>query len=212
MPQQYNPSGQDWAPVSAGRGSGVRKAAPKTARELSMAKAAGLVSTEKRYGAGGNKSAHSGTILSARKLEEADDVGTIAKVDKSLSKAIMQVCVCVCTAYIHTTGCDRLLPCTCCSRSYLTMLLFLQARTAKKLTQKELATAINEKPQVVGDYEAGRAVPNPQIISKLERKLGVKLPRPGKSKAPPKTGAGGKAKMPAGKVNALTRGGPPKRR
>jgi hypothetical protein len=28
--------------------------------------------------------------MSARKLKEADDVGRIAKVDKSLSKAIMQ--------------------------------------------------------------------------------------------------------------------------
>ena len=31
---------------------------------------------------------------------------------------------------------------------------------------------INEKPQVVNDYEAGRAVPNQQILSKLERALG----------------------------------------
>ena len=31
------------------------------------------------------------TFMSAKKLEEADDVGTIAKVDRSLSKAIMQV-------------------------------------------------------------------------------------------------------------------------
>ena len=113
--------------------------------------------------------------MSAKKLEEADDVGKIARVDKSLSKAIMQ------------------------------------ARTAKKMTQKELATAINEKPQVVGEYESGKAIPNPQIISKLERKLGCKLPRPGKSKAPPKAGAGGAgAKKPAG--GGVTRGGPPKRR
>lgn len=95
MPQQHNPSGQDWSTVNVGASSGgLKKAAPKTARELSLAKAAGLVATEKRHGAGGNKSAHSGdgaTIMSARKLEEADDVGTIAKVDKSLSKAIMQV-------------------------------------------------------------------------------------------------------------------------
>lgn len=92
MPQQYNPGGQDWAPVNVGRaGTGGLKAVPKTAQELSLAKAAGLVATEKRHGAGGNKSAHSGGALSARKLEEADDVGTIAKVDKSLSKAIMQV-------------------------------------------------------------------------------------------------------------------------
>lgn len=87
----------------------------------------------------------------------------------------------------------------------------MQARSAKKMTQKELATAINEKPQVVAEYESGKAIPNPQIITKLERKLGVKLPRPGKSKAPPKNNAaGGGAKKPAG--GGVTRGGPPKRR
>jgi Multiprotein bridging factor 1 len=92
MPQQYNPSGQDWDPVNVGKsGTGGIKAVPKTAQELSLAKARGLVTTEKRQGAGGNQSAHSGGVLSARKLEEADDVGTIVKVDKSLSKAIMQV-------------------------------------------------------------------------------------------------------------------------
>jgi hypothetical protein len=89
--------GQDWAPVNAGRssiGTGGLKAIPKTAQELSLAKARGLVTTEKRHGAGGNHSAHSGAVLSTKKLEEADDVGTIAKVDKSLSKAIMQVYIC----------------------------------------------------------------------------------------------------------------------
>ena len=103
MPQNHNPgSGQDWAPVNVGRSTvgGVRSA-PKSAHQVSMLKAAGVLSTEKRHGAGGNKSAHSGGVMSARKLEEADDVGTIAKVDRSLSKAIMQ------------------------------------ARTAKKMTQKE---------------------------------------------------------------------------
>ena len=56
----------------------------------------------------------------------------------------------------------------------------MQARMAKKWTQKQLATAINEKPQVVGQYEQGKAIPNPQIISKLERQLNCRLPRPGK--------------------------------
>jgi ribosome-binding protein aMBF1 (putative translation factor) len=90
----------------------------------------------------------------------------------------------------------------------------MQARTAKKMTQKELATAINEKPQVVAEYESGKAIPNPQIIGKIERKLGCKLPRPGKSQAPKGTGgkaaAAGGAKKPAG--GGVTRGGPPKRR
>jgi putative transcription factor len=58
----------------------------------------------------------------------------------------------------------------------------MKARTDKKMTQKQLATMINEKPQVVGEYESGRAIPNGQIISKLERALGVKLPRGPKPK------------------------------
>ena len=50
-----------------------------------------------------------------------------------------------------------------------------QARMAKSLTQKQLATLINEKPNVVAEYEQGKAIPNNQILGKLERKLGVKL-------------------------------------
>lgn len=80
------------------------------------------------------------------------------------------------------------------------------------MTQKELATAINEKPQVVAEYESGKAIPNGQIISKLERQLGVKLPRPGKSSAPPKAGATGTAAAKPGTAGGIVRGGPPKRR
>jgi putative transcription factor len=171
--------GQDWAPVNAGAGGLSKPKVPVNAQQLRLAKAAGLVTTEKRVNAGGNKSAHtSGAGMSARKIEEATEVGTLAKVDKDLSKAIMQ------------------------------------ARMAKKMTQKELATAINEKPQVVGDYEAGKAIPNPAIILKLERSLGVKLPRPGKTKVPTTntSGASGTASTSANKAAAVTRGGPPKRR
>mmetsp|Transcript_6569 Transcript_6569/g.9930 ORF Transcript_6569/g.9930 Transcript_6569/m.9930 type:complete len:149 (-) Transcript_6569:24-470(-) len=57
-----------------------------------------------------------------------------------------------------------------------------QARLAKKMTQKALATAINEKPQIVGEYESGRAIPNPQMIGRMERALGVRLPRGGGKK------------------------------
>ena len=45
----------------------------------------------------------------------------------------------------------------------------------KQLSQKDVAQKINEKPSVLQDYEAGRAIPNPQILGKLERTLGVKL-------------------------------------
>merc|ERR1739844_147919 len=87
-------------------------------------------------------------------LEESEDLKH-AKVDKLLSKAIMQ------------------------------------ARMAKKMTQKDLATAINEKPQVIAEYENGKAIPNGQIIVKIERKLGCKLPRPGKKGGTKKAGTTG---------------------
>ncbi|KAH7404167.1 hypothetical protein KP509_15G013500 [Ceratopteris richardii] len=51
----------------------------------------------------------------------------------------------------------------------------IQARMEKKMTQAKLAQLINEKPQIVQDYESGKAIPNQQIISKLERVLGTKL-------------------------------------
>lgn len=70
-----------------------------------------------------------------------------------------------------------------------------QGRQAKGLSQKDLATKINEKPQIVNDYEAGRwvnesviegefpnlwnysrsGIPNNIILGKMERVIGVKL-------------------------------------
>ncbi|KAJ1894864.1 multiprotein-bridging factor 1 [Kickxella alabastrina] len=66
------------------------------------------------------------------------------------------------------------------------------ARLRLGLTQKDLATKINEKNSVINDYENARAIPNQQILGKLERILGVKLrgsdigaalPAPGAKKA-----------------------------
>lgn len=53
--------------------------------------------------------------------------------------------------------------------------LIQQGRQAKNLSQNELATKINEKPQVITDYEAGRGIPNNVIMGKIERVLGIKL-------------------------------------
>jgi putative transcription factor len=50
-----------------------------------------------------------------------------------------------------------------------------QARQDKGWTQKDLAQRINEKAQVVNDYESGRAIPNNAVLAKMERALGVKL-------------------------------------
>ncbi|KAG9281898.1 endothelial differentiation-related factor 1 homolog [Astyanax mexicanus] len=50
-----------------------------------------------------------------------------------------------------------------------------RGRQDKGMTQKDLATKINEKPQIIGDYESGKAIPNNQILGKIERALGLKL-------------------------------------
>jgi putative transcription factor len=119
--------------------------------------------------------------MSAQKLDAVTDAAPIARVDKDLSKAIMQ------------------------------------ARTAKGLSQKDLATSINAKPQVIAEYENGKAIPDGRIIAMLERKLQTVLPRPGKSKPPPKdptarTSGTTQAKTQQGTNGGVTRGGPPKRR
>ncbi|KAI1232003.1 hypothetical protein IHE44_0007047, partial [Lamprotornis superbus] len=48
-----------------------------------------------------------------------------------------------------------------------------QGRQSKGLTQKDLATKINEKPQVIADYESGRAIPNNQVMGKIERAIEI---------------------------------------
>lgn len=50
-----------------------------------------------------------------------------------------------------------------------------KARIEKKWSQAQLAQAINEKPAVINQYESGKALPNNQIISKIERALGTKV-------------------------------------
>lgn len=50
-----------------------------------------------------------------------------------------------------------------------------QARNAKQWTRADLAKAINEREGVIVEYENGKAIPNQQILAKMEKALGVKL-------------------------------------
>ncbi|CAO3656779.1 unnamed protein product [Mucor hiemalis] len=50
-----------------------------------------------------------------------------------------------------------------------------KGRQDKGITQKDLAQLINEKPQVVNEYESGKAIPNQGVLGKMERSLGIKL-------------------------------------
>ncbi|KAK3862432.1 hypothetical protein Pcinc_031712 [Petrolisthes cinctipes] len=70
--------------------------------------------------------------------------------------------------------------------------LIQQGRQAKKWTQKDLATRISEKPQVIQEYEQGKAVPNQSVLGKIERAIGVRLR--GKEKGQVLQPPGGKKK------------------
>jgi len=52
-----------------------------------------------------------------------------------------------------------------------------KARNAKKLTQKSLAQQIGVTEATIKSYENKTAIPNGNIISKLDTALDVKLPR-----------------------------------
>ena len=53
--------------------------------------------------------------------------------------------------------------------------LIIQGRNTKKMNQKQLAQALAVQASVIQDYENGKAIPNNQLLGKLERVLGVKL-------------------------------------
>ncbi|PPQ89619.1 hypothetical protein CVT25_012536 [Psilocybe cyanescens] len=49
------------------------------------------------------------------------------------------------------------------------------ARLELKFSQKEVAQKVNEIPSFIQDYESSKAIPNTQILGKLEWVLSVKL-------------------------------------
>ena len=49
------------------------------------------------------------------------------------------------------------------------------ARTVKKIKQKDLAQMINVDVNVIQQYENGKVIPNMLIMTKLEKKLNIRL-------------------------------------
>jgi putative transcription factor len=132
---------QDWTPVTITKTAKQKAAGLSSAHAVAQAKMSGAVSTERRFGAAENKSAHSAVGANLKKLEDSTEEFKHATVSSTLKTAIVQ------------------------------------ARMAKKLTQADLARLINERPQIIQQYESGQAIPNAQILSKLDRALGTHLPR-----------------------------------
>tara|TARA_Y100000816_G_C26061752_1_gene557585 strand:- start:7 stop:333 length:327 start_codon:yes stop_codon:yes gene_type:complete len=54
-------------------------------------------------------------------------------------------------------------------------LLIQKSRINKKLSQKDLAQKLNIDSKIIQNYECGKAVPEFNIMIKLEKILGVKL-------------------------------------
>lgn len=133
---------QDWNPVVVDK-RGQRMTGESKKQHITRALRTGSAVAEKKFTAGANKSAHSGVLGNAKKIEESEEM-SIATAGKKLGIAIQK------------------------------------GRMEKKMNQKDLAQAINEKASVINQYETGKAIPNPAIINKMERVLGVKLPRPKK--------------------------------
>ncbi|KAL6644287.1 hypothetical protein ACP70R_015895 [Stipagrostis hirtigluma subsp. patula] len=136
------PIRQDWEPVVV-RKKAPTAAAKKDEKAVNAARRAGAeIETMKKFNAGTNKAASSGTSLNTKRLDDDTEnlaLGQDERVSSDLKKNLMQ------------------------------------ARLDKKMTQAQLAQMINEKPQVIQEYESGKAIPNQQIIGKLERALGTKL-------------------------------------
>jgi putative transcription factor len=55
-----------------------------------------------------------------------------------------------------------------------------KARLAVKMSQKDLAKKLNVNVDVIINYENGKAIPNNEFISKIEKILNTKLPRASK--------------------------------
>ena len=56
-------------------------------------------------------------------------------------------------------------------------LLIAQSRTSKKLTQDALAKSVGFSKQVLNRWESNKETPTNAEIAKLEKFLGIKLPR-----------------------------------
>ena len=68
---------------------------------------------------------------------------------------------------------DEAQPVVKCSLAVSAMIQ--KGRTAKRMTQAQLAKQVNISPKVLQSYENGKASPDQGILSKLSRALGVKL-------------------------------------
>ncbi|RZS18891.1 hypothetical protein BHM03_00051219 [Ensete ventricosum] len=161
------PITQDWEPIVI-RKKAPTAAAKKDEKAVNAARRSGAeIETIKKSTAGTNKAASSSTSLNTRKLD--DETENLTREFQKISWGFIHV------IFIYDPRCNDERVSSELKKN------IMQARLGKKLTQAQLGQTsimpqlINEKPQVIQEYESGKAIPNQQIITKLERVLGVKL-------------------------------------
>ncbi|KAJ9108642.1 hypothetical protein QFC20_003341 [Naganishia adeliensis] len=140
----------DWDKVTVLRGGQKNHATvTKSESAVNAAKRMGIAvstSAKDRVVGTNTSAAHGPADYQAKaKLDRENEVKPPATVDKSVGQAISQARQ------------DK------------------KDANGKSMSQKDLATKINEKPQVVAEYESGKAIPNTALLAKMERVLGVKL-------------------------------------
>ncbi|KAH0448433.1 hypothetical protein IEQ34_022233 [Dendrobium chrysotoxum] len=161
------PITQDWEPVVI-RKKAPNAAAKKDEKAVNAARRMGAeIETLKKSNAGSNKAASSSTTLNTRKLDEETENLTHDKVPTELKKNIIQARI------------DKKLNQSQLAQASNFTKLLVDCLSSELACLHEpslfLFQLINEKPQVIQEYESGKAIPNQQIINKLERVLGVKL-------------------------------------
>jgi len=144
---------QDWEPCNIGRGSytggkGRGKGSTAAKQELTQAQRTGHAATESKLRIQANASSTGHGPMGTK-------AGAGAKKIAEATEAMPT----------RRVGAD-------CGKA------MMQARTAKGLTQKQLATQVNCQASVVQQCEGGQCVYDAALVNKIERALGVKLPRP----------------------------------
>ncbi|PPQ74194.1 hypothetical protein CVT26_004491 [Gymnopilus dilepis] len=152
----------DWdTKVIIGQKRQVAKVTKKDSdlNDLSARRTGAVVATDKKVTAGSNK-AHQGSQYSYkfRQVNERSDESIIGTDHQRIAKLDRENEVAPPPKIAPSVG-----------KAMQT------ARLELKMSQKDLAQKVNEKPSVIQDYESSKATPNPQILGKLERALGVKL-------------------------------------
>ena len=128
----------------------------------------------------GNRGAGRGTSKSAAAVNQARRQGTAVETEQKYGAGQNKHTV----TTMNTTKLDRETEELKHDKVDMKVGLLIQkGRQAKGWSQKELATKICEKPQVVNEYESSKAVPNQAILGKMERALEIKLR--GKDKGAP---------------------------